>query len=96
MPTNAPKVQDATLRKFIDAMIECVVFKDGGAPAAAPNAFKDRLGVDTPPVDTGEFTVTIRTSVDGTAASIVVQPMGSIASALVGEVDLTVLAGKLA
>lgn len=96
MATSVPAVTNTTLQKFVDAMIACVKFQGGSAPAAAPNAFKDRLQNTILPSESGEVIVNLRTNKDGSSASLIVEVVGSKAPAIIGSVDLAVLATKLA
>lgn len=94
MATNVSGITNTTLQKLVDALIASTKFKDGTAPAAAPNAFKDRLGNQINANDAAEVTCTVR--VFPTHAQIEVLPVGSKANAILGECDLAVLATKLA
>lgn len=96
MSTNAPGVSDLTLRKLIDGLIASIVRRDGTAPDAAPDAFKDRVGGDIT-ATTAEFAIEFRTNPDGLSAWCKVSPLGDPAGAqaISGNVDLAVLATKL-
>jgi len=96
MATSVPGVLDLTLQKFVDAMIASTVRRDGTAPAAAPNAFKDRVGKTILPSGS-EVTVTFKINPDGLSAHVTVQVMGDPngSQAILGDVSLAVLATKL-
>jgi hypothetical protein len=102
MPTNFPAVQDATLQKFLDALVACVRFPDGSAPSAAPNAFRDGDQNPVPLTNITEVDVKFRVTATGLAAVVSVQPLGSAggpvlgAYPIAGVVDITTLASKLA
>lgn len=95
MSTNVAGVKDATLQKLCDAVIACIRSNSGTLPAAAPNAFKDKRGNVLTVSDTAEVEIRIRISPCGMCASASVAPIGSKASAIVGSLDLGVLATKL-
>jgi len=102
MPTNFPAVQDATLQKFLDALVECVRLPDGSAPAVAPNAFKDSLQEVVPLTYISEVAVNFRVTADGLSALVSIEPLGGLRGAsrgaypVAGVVDITTLASKLA
>lgn len=102
MPTNFPAVHDATLQKFLDALVDCVRFPDGSAPDAAPNAFKDGDQNTIPLTNITEVDVRFRVTASGLAATLSILPRGSAggpvrgAYAIEGVVDITTLSSKLA
>lgn len=96
MATSFPAVKDATLAKFLDALVACVRSPTGTAPDAAPNAFKDRVQKTVGTEDTSEVKVTFRVNPGGQSAFAVIVPIGSKAQAILGNVDIPTLAAKLA
>jgi hypothetical protein len=96
MATSFPSVKDATLAKFLDALVACVRSPTGTAPDAAPNAFKDRLMKQVDTAETGEVKVTFQVNPGGQSAFAVIVPIGSKAPAILGSVDIATLAAKLA
>lgn len=94
MSTNFAGVTDLTLQKLCDKLLTCVRTNSGSAPAAAPNAFKDRNG-DVLTTRTGEVEIVFRTNPDGTSATLKVIPIGDVASSFEGTVDVTTLAAIL-
>ena len=93
--TNFPAVSNATLQKLCDKMTTCARFATGDAPAAAPNAFKDSQG-RVVPANTGEVQIIIRTNPDGTSAFVKIEPIGTPAYSIEGQMDLATLASILA
>jgi hypothetical protein len=96
MSTNAPSVANTAFQKFIDACIASVIYNGGGAPDAAPSAFKDRLQKTITADETSEFQVVFRTAPGGNGASLKIEAIGSRAMSIEGAVDPVVLAAKLA
>lgn len=91
MSTNAPSVIDPNLQLLIDTMLTAIKLPDGSAPAAAPNAFKDRTGEVVSTADTSEFEIVIRTNPGGQTATAKVVPVGSVAASIEGVFDAAVL-----
>lgn len=96
MSTNAGAITNVTLQKLVDAIIASITYPDGSHPAAAPNAWKhEGTGRQLDSTDTVQFNVEVRINPDGSSAWGRVTPIGSRASSLEGQLDLTVLATKL-
>lgn len=94
--SNFPGLTNATLQKVADKLLTCVRSNTGTAPAAAPNAFKDRLG-KVLTCSSGEVTITLRIENQGQAAWLKIVPNDyNAAPAFEGSVDIPTLAGILA
>lgn len=96
MSTSFSGVADLTLQGFCDDLLTCVTLNSGATPAAAPNAFKDRLG-EVLTCTSGEVTITIRIGNGGTTASVKVVPDDSNAApSIEGQLNITTFATILA
>ena len=97
MATNAPNC-NVTIQKHVDGLIASVKRPDGTYPAAAPNAFVDRLGKQLAAPTGNEFHIEFRVNADGNSAWVRIAPPETSqgVSSIEGFVDLSVLATKLA
>jgi hypothetical protein len=96
MATNVPAVASVTLQKLVDACIASTKYHSGSAPDAAPSAFKDRAGKTITVTESSEIDITIKVNPGGNSAWVKVVPNSSRAQSIQGEIDLIVLATKLA
>lgn len=94
MSTNASQVASVTLQKLIDGIIASIKFNSGASPAAAPNAFKNH-NQEVITVESSEFKIEVTVNPGGNSAYAKVMPIGSMASCIEGQIDLTTLATKL-
>jgi len=94
--SNVPNVTNATLAKFVDQMLTTVRFRDGSAPAADPNAFKDRLGAQLTADDSAEVDVNLKVNPDGATAWVTIQVKGSKTLSVEGTCNIASLAAILA